>query len=88
MPKNAYAEISGQNSINKDFKELTGNLMTLFAFHDYNVIKECSKNVFTGEPLPERMHKQLVEGEFDWKTFEPGLIRSIIMLLDQYEPEN
>ena len=67
MPKNAFAEISGQNSINKDFKELTGHLLTLFAFHDYSVIKECSENVFTGEPLPEELHKSLVEGEFESK---------------------
>lgn len=64
LPKNAYAEISGQNSINKDFRELTGNLLSLFAFHDYDVIKDCSGNVFTGEPLSEKMHKQLIESEF------------------------
>lgn len=61
LPKNGYAEISGINSINNDFKNLTSNLFELSIFHDYEVVKSFSQHISTGEPLPKEKHKQFCD---------------------------
>lgn len=63
-----YREINGTNYREGDTDTMVSSLISLFPLLKYDILKECTAHVKTGEVIPQDVYEKLVEGHFRFGT--------------------
>lgn len=90
LTKAPYAEQAGTNTV-RDFVEVPSQILENWAW-EYDALKQFAKHYKTGEPLPENLHKRMLEaknigsGLFTLQQIFYGMLD--MTYHDKYDPEN